>query len=38
VNRKKKDMVAKEFAFKRIVNIDDNNDDARSEVGANRHA
>jgi len=23
VNRKKKDMVAKEFAFKRIVNLDD---------------
>jgi len=38
VDRKKTDMVAKEFAFRRIVNIDDNNDDARSEVGANRHA
>jgi predicted nuclease with TOPRIM domain len=38
VNRKKKDMVAKEFAFKRIVNVDDNNDDARSEVGSSRHA
>jgi hypothetical protein len=38
VDRKKTDMVAKEFAFRRIVNMDDNNDDARSEVGANRHA
>jgi hypothetical protein len=39
VDRKKTDMVAKEFAFRRIVNMDDNNnDDARSDVGANRHA
>jgi hypothetical protein len=38
VDRKKTDMVAKEFAFRRIVNMDDNNDDTRSEVGANRHA
>jgi len=38
VDRKRTDMVAKEFAFRRIVNMDDNNDDARSEVGANRHA
>ena len=38
VDRKKTDMVAKEFAFRRIVNMDDNNDDARSEMGANRHA
>jgi hypothetical protein len=36
VNRKKKDMVSREFAFKRIVSLDDN-DDARSEVGASRH-
>ena len=37
VNRKKKDMVSREFAFKRIVSLYDN-DDARSEVGASRHA
>uniref|UniRef100_A0A6C0AIH9 Uncharacterized protein n=1 Tax=viral metagenome TaxID=1070528 RepID=A0A6C0AIH9_9ZZZZ len=39
VDRKKTEMVAKEFAFRRIVNMDDNhNDDTRSEMGANRHA
>ena len=38
VDRKKKDMVAKEFSFKRIVSVDDNNDDAHSEVGSSRHA
>ena len=38
VDRKKTEMVSKEFAFRRIVNMDDNNDDTRSEVGANRHA
>jgi len=38
VDRKKTDMISKEFAFRRIVNMDDNNDDTRSEVGANRHA
>ena len=39
VERKKKDMVAKEFSFKRIVSVDDNNnDDARSDVGSSRHA
>lgn len=38
VDRKKKDLVSREFSFKRIVSLDDNNDDAHSDVGANRHA
>uniref|UniRef100_A0A6C0CJQ3 Uncharacterized protein n=1 Tax=viral metagenome TaxID=1070528 RepID=A0A6C0CJQ3_9ZZZZ len=39
VERKKPDLVAKEFAFKRVVGVEDNNnDDARSEVGSSRHA
>jgi hypothetical protein len=38
VDRKKKEMVSKEFSFRRIVAVDDNNDDAHSEVGSSRHA
>lgn len=38
VNRKKQDMVAHDFSFRRVMQVDDNNDDARSAVGSNRLA
>jgi hypothetical protein len=38
VNRKKSDMVAHDFSFRRVMLVDDNNDDTHSAVGSNRLA